>query len=88
MKKDKKKMQYTLQVGEFAKAEKFAIDFTTNMTRTVLLQQLVEQLEELERSIEESSSKSERFIAQTLLEQVEEQLMFLTSEESVFGEEQ
>lgn len=87
MKKDKKKV-YTLQVGRFAKAEKFAFDFTTNMTRTVLLQQLVEQMEELENSLEESTSKSERVIAQALLEQVEEQLTFLTSEDSVFGEEQ
>ena len=82
-----KKKTLNLNVGPLGKAETFCNEFVINMTRTVIIHQLVEQIEELQKTIEEGSG-AEVTVAKVLLKEIENQIETLLETNEVLGAEQ
>ena len=83
----KNKKTLNLSVGPLGKSEKFCNDFTINMTRTVILQQLIEQIEELQKTIDDGTG-AEVTVAKILLKEVETQIESLLETNEILGAEQ
>jgi len=82
-----KKKLPNLSVGPLGESEKFCNDFSINMARTVIIQQLVEQIEELQKTIDEGSG-AEVTVAKLLLLEIENQITSLLDTNEAMGIEQ
>lgn len=68
-----------LQVGPFAKAEKFAASFAYGMARSYAFQQILKEMDEIEKLLETTENKEEIALAKMVYEQLEEQLNIMIS---------
>ncbi|OUU74863.1 MAG: hypothetical protein CBC29_06985 [Methylococcaceae bacterium TMED69] len=68
-----------IQVGPFAKAEKFAASFAYGLARSYAFQQILKEMEDIEKLLEETENEEEIMLAKMIYEQLEEQLNVMIS---------